>query len=156
MAVQVAGNGAFARACRAVDGDDDLASRFLGADETVVLAHPRFFVPCLAGAVKPYRLLFPAFVPAVRAGLRLPCAAGRALDRASLRGALAVRDKLPLRGAALDFPAGFAPLPWPLREFQADAGDLVERAPVAALPGRLGREIVLPLDRLPLAETWPL
>jgi hypothetical protein len=69
----------------------------------------------LGGAVKPNRLEFPAFVPAVKAGLRL-LRAGRASGLASFRAALPLRVPLPflgwllLRGAVPALPAALAPL----------------------------------------------
>ena len=51
MPGQMAGNGALSRACRAVNGDDDLPAGFRGAQGAFVRTHPRFFVPCLGRAV---------------------------------------------------------------------------------------------------------
>jgi hypothetical protein len=75
-------------------------------------------------------LLFPAFVPAVKAGLRLLRASGREslrapplargsapfLEALPLREAVALRKVLPPREFALGLPAAvLEPLLWPLR-----------------------------------------
>jgi hypothetical protein len=111
-------------------------------------------------------LLFPAFVLAVKAGLRL-LRAGRAAGRESLRGALvfletlppravlALREGLLLRALAPGLPAVFAPLLWcPLRWPHAGAGDFAVRAPEAPLVGRTAFPLdLIPLDLIPLDFT---
>ena len=137
MPGQMLCNGAFARAGRAVDSDNDLPRRLNRAQCYFVCTHPRFFVSCLGRAVKPNRLLFPALVPAVRAGLRLLCA-GRASVRESVRGMLL------LRTGPLGLPVAFAPLP----RLHVEAEGFAVRAPGALLEGRLP----FPLGRATLLE----
>ena len=106
--------------------------------------HPRFFVPSLGLAVKPNRLLFPAFVPAVSAGFRLFRAAGRVSVRESLRWLLPVRETVDLE--LFDRP---------FRCPHAGAVGLAVRAPFDPLAGRLP----LPFEREPLVEleaAWAL
>jgi hypothetical protein len=116
--------------------------------------HPRFFVSCLGlgRAVKPKRLLLPARVPAVSAGLRVLRDEGRVSGRASLRGPLAVREVLLLAlPVTLGLPAaGLAPLLWPFRWPQAGVEGLAVREPEAPLAGREA----LPLLRAPFAELF--
>jgi hypothetical protein len=82
----------------------------------------------LGRAVKPNRLLLPAFVPAVKAGLRLPRV---------------------VRASELGLPAVL--LPWPLRWTHAGAEDFSVRAPETPWAGRAA----LPADRAPLPEPLP-
>lgn len=92
-------------------------------------------------------MLFPAFAPAARAGLRLPLRdVGRASGRASLRGALSFRERLLLRPLELGLLVDLAPFEWPFRWPQAGAADFALRAPELPLDGRAA----LPLDRAPL------
>ena len=97
MPRQMPRNRTLSRTSRAVDGDNDLPGRLNGAQGGFFRTHPRFFVPCLGGAVKPNRLEFPALAPAVKAGLRL-LRAGRASGRASFLAALPLRVPLPFLG----------------------------------------------------------
>lgn len=143
MPRQVAGNGTLSRSGRTVNGDDDLACRIERAGGRIT--HPRFFVPLFGRAVKPNRLLFPAFVPAARVVFRLPPGrAGRAVVLESL-----------LRGA-LPLPAALAVLAWPpFRELHAGPEGLAERVPEAPLVGRpAGRALLL--DPFLLVEAVPL
>jgi hypothetical protein len=111
------------------------------------------FSLALGLAVKPYRLLFPDFAPAVSAGLR-PLRVGRASARVSLRIALPLRAALALRALVLGFaPALLEPLPllpWPMFLLHDGAEDLPVRAPLAPLLGRAA----LPLEWFPF-ESFP-
>jgi hypothetical protein len=79
---------------------------------SVIESQARFLVFCLGRAVKPNRLLFPVFLPAVKAGLRLLLPR---TERASLREALPFRERLPARAFPVDLPVALTPLTWPLR-----------------------------------------
>jgi hypothetical protein len=118
MPGQMAGYCALSRASRTINGDDDLPAMLKGAQGAFFRTHARFFVSCLGRglgrAVKPNCLLFPAFVPAAKAGLRLP-RTGRASGRESLREAVPLRGTLLLRAVVLGLAAALAPLVWPLR-----------------------------------------
>jgi hypothetical protein len=81
-------------------------------------------------AVKPYRLLLPAFAPAVNAGVRLPRAV-RVSVRESLR-AEALRDNVPVRPAEPDFP--LTAVPFALRFAQLPTGDFPLRVPLDEWP----------------------
>jgi hypothetical protein len=86
----------------------------------LIRAHPRFFVSRFGRAEKPNRVLFPTFVPAVNAGLRL-VRAGLVSGRASFLGATPLRFALEPRTSPLlrdDEPvlaAVLEPLEWPFR-----------------------------------------
>ena len=157
MPGQMPRNRTLSRASRAVDGNNDLAGSLNGAQRGFFRTHPRFFVPCLGGAVKPNRLEFPAFVPAVSAGLRL-LRAGRASGRASFRAALPLRVPLPLLGwlllreVVVALPAALAPLEWPLRWPHAGADGFLARAPAVPFAGRDW----LPFARAPLVKPFPV
>ena len=116
MPRQMAGYGTLARAGRAVNGYDDLAGGTNAARKVFFRTHARFFVSCLGldwdlgRAVKPNRLLFPAFAPAVKAGLRL-----LRPDRESARASVRVSVRAPVRPPGLGLAVGLAPLEWPLR-----------------------------------------
>jgi len=102
----------------------------------------------LGRAVKPNRLLLPALVPAVNAGVRV-VRAGRASGRVSLREPLLGREEA-LLGLPAALTAGLEPLVWPLRWLHAAVAGFAGRAPGAPLAGReAGREEV-PLVRAPL------
>src|ERR1700676_4604809 len=118
MTGQVAGDGAFARASRPVNGHNNSAGPLGGARRGVVQTHPRFFVPCLA--VKPKRDLPRVVVPAARAGLRSPRVL-RASARASLRGAAELRLRVVLRPAGPVFPLAGRLVPR-LLHAEAEAG----------------------------------
>jgi hypothetical protein len=144
---QMARDGAFPRARRPINGNDRLPAGFLGAQAAFFPGHPRFFVLCFGGAVKPYCLLFPALAPAVKAGLRLP-RAERASVRTSLRVVLPRFDPIAL-------PAGL-PLPeWPLRWALAAADGFPLRALEMPLAGRAEWTLPFPLERAPLADAAP-
>ena len=113
MAGQMLGDCTFARACRPVNGHNDLSAWLNRANGAICRAHPRFFVLCLDDDVKSNRLTVPALAPVVRAGLRL-LRTGRASGRASLRGALLLLTGLPLRTVEVGFAAVLLPLLWPL------------------------------------------
>jgi hypothetical protein len=90
-------------------------------------------------AVKPNRLLLPAFAPAAIIGFRLLPRDGRdsALD--------SLRETLPLREAAAGLLAGLAPFVWPLRGLHAAAAGLL------ALPFEAPFDACLPL---PFPFAW--
>jgi hypothetical protein len=96
-------------------------------------------------------LLFPAFAPAAKAGLRLlriDRASARASGRASLLGALPLpRERLPVRKAALGLPPVLAPLLWPLRWPHAGAEVFAVRVPEAPWIGREPLAACAPADR---------
>lgn len=89
MTGQMPGDGTFPSPGGPVNGDNDFPLR----NRRKIRVHPRLFVRCFGRAVKPYRLLLPAFAPALKAVVRLPRVAG-ASDRDSLRGP-ALRDMVP-------------------------------------------------------------
>jgi hypothetical protein len=129
MPRQMAGDGTLSRSGRAVNGDDDLpGGRTL---ESFLPTHPRFFVPCLGRAVKPNRLLFPAFEPAARAGLRL-------LPRGPRSGPRV------LPGCCRRLPAGL-PAAWPLEWPCAGC-------PISLGAAGAGGEAAL-AERVPLADS---
>jgi hypothetical protein len=148
MPGQMPGNCALSSAGWSVNGYDYLPARFSGARRAFFRAHPRFFefglALCLDGAVKPYRLLFPALAPAERAGLRL-LRAERASGRASFRLALPLRRRLPPRAVPLDLPAVLLSWPFPLRWLTAEADGLDFRTPGVTLAEWL-RALPFPLD----------
>ena len=145
MAGQMPGNRTLAGTGRTIDRDNRPEVRLTRARKVRLCAHPRFFVRCLAGAVKPNRLLLPAFAPAVRAGFRL-LREERTSVRASFLGALLFRRRLPLRDVELGLPAGLPECP--LRWLMAEVG-LPFRPPEATF-GEWLRPLLLPLLWTPL------
>jgi len=120
MASKVSSDGTLSRARRSVDSDDELGCRIGGSQGLLIRAHPRFFVSRIGRAEKPNRVLFPTFVPAVNAGLRLVRAglvSGRAsfLGAALLRVELELRTSPPLRDEEPGLAAVLVPLAWPFR-----------------------------------------
>jgi hypothetical protein len=115
MASQMTCNGTLPGARRSVNGDDKLGGTTGGAQAVLICTHPRFFVSRLGRAEKPNRVLFPTFVPAVNAGLRLVRegrASGRAsfLEAALLRLVLDPRKRLLLRAEEPGLPAVLEPV----------------------------------------------
>jgi hypothetical protein len=160
MPGQVAGNGAFARSGWSVNCNDYSFRWFERAQRILFHAHPRFLVPCLGLAVKPNRLLLPAFAPAASIGFRLlaPLRAGRASVRASLRASL--RIGLPLWVEALDLLTGLEPLEWPLC-WPHDGVDAFAVRPLAVRPFAARPFPALPFKEplvawLPLPLPFPL
>jgi hypothetical protein len=154
MTGQVPGNRTLAGACGPVNGDYDFLSR--NCRRTGV--HPRLLVLGFGRAVKPYRLLFPALAPAVKAGVRLPRGARVSLCESLSAEALrpeavrpealrpealrpeALRDNVPVRPAEPGLP--LAAVPFPLRFAQLPTDGFPLRVPLAEWP--------LELDEWPL------
>jgi len=160
MPCQVPGNGALACPGWSVNRNNHHPARIIGANGAFIGAHPRFFVfrPALglAGAVKPYRFVFPALAPAARAGLRL-LREERESGRASFLAVLPLRRRLPPRTEVLVLPAGLAPFRWPLpfpfpfRGASAEADGFPFRTPAEAF-GAWFRALPFPLLRVPFVE----